>query len=242
MTCLKVAKPLVRQASSDLGDVLPVTRIAPSLLIVCTMLLCSGCVRRRLTVRSNPPGASVYVDKQYIGETPISTNLTYYGTREIEITADGYRSERVLRSLTPPWYQIPPLDFVSETLWPFEIRDERVLDFELVPAQYESMEAIRAKGNDLRLQASQAIAVAPPPTQSPGSFNGAVAPAAPDYVPLQPAQVVPPGLAPQPTVVSPSGPQPSFFQPNGLPPTRIPETGILPGGGYRPPIDDPERN
>ena len=34
-----------------------------------------GCVRRRMTVRSNPPGAVVFVDDQEIGTTPASTAL-----------------------------------------------------------------------------------------------------------------------------------------------------------------------
>ena len=37
------------------------------LLLAFTMAAATGCVRRRLTVRSNPPGALVYVDNQQIG-------------------------------------------------------------------------------------------------------------------------------------------------------------------------------
>ena len=32
----------------------------------------AGCVQRRMTVRSNPPGALVYVDDYQIGTTPVS--------------------------------------------------------------------------------------------------------------------------------------------------------------------------
>ena len=49
------------------------------------LLLCasqSGCVERRLTIRSNPPGALVYVDDYTIGVTPVSTSFIYYGTRK----------------------------------------------------------------------------------------------------------------------------------------------------------------
>ena len=40
------------------------------------VVLASGCVHRRLTVRSNPPGAAVYVDNQEIGTTPVTANYT----------------------------------------------------------------------------------------------------------------------------------------------------------------------
>ena len=45
----------------------------------------TGCVRRRLTVRTNPTGAMVYIDHQPIGRSPVSHSITYYGTRHFEI-------------------------------------------------------------------------------------------------------------------------------------------------------------
>jgi hypothetical protein len=97
-------------------------------LCILLALTCStGCIRKRMTIRTSPPGAMVYIDKQPIGLTPVSTTFTYYGTRSFEIVRDGYRTEKFLRKINPPWYAIPPLDFASETLWPFEQRDERII-------------------------------------------------------------------------------------------------------------------
>ena len=120
-----------------------------------------------------------YIDKQPIGLTPVSTNFTYYGTRSIEIVRDGYRTERFLRKFHPPWYAIPPLDFFSETLWPYENRDERIIDVQLSPDPVVPMDALVASGEQLRLQASQGIAVSAPPTMKTSvpivnqpAFNG----------------------------------------------------------------------
>ncbi len=151
-----------------------------ALVLVSLFFAFPGCIRKRLTVRTNPPGANVYVDKQPIaGQTPVSTNFTYYGTRNIEIVRDGYRTERFLRKINPPWYAIPPLDFFSETLWPFEKRDERIIDVQLTPEPIVLREALVASGEQLRLQASQGIAVSAPPTATtplpilnPPAFNG----------------------------------------------------------------------
>ena len=55
-----------------------------------------------------------YIDKNPIGLTPVSTSFTYYGTRNFEIVRDGYRTEKFLRRISPPWYAIPPLDFFSD--------------------------------------------------------------------------------------------------------------------------------
>lgn len=92
-----------------------------------------GCVRRRMMIRSNPPGALVFVDGQEIGRTPVATQFTYYGTRNFRLVKDGYETISVNQRFSAPWYQIPPFDFVSENLVAKEIRDERVVDFELVP-------------------------------------------------------------------------------------------------------------
>ena len=54
--------------------------IAGGLLLLLAVIVLwagqTGCVRRRLTVRSNPPGALVYIDDRPIGKTPVSTPLS----------------------------------------------------------------------------------------------------------------------------------------------------------------------
>src|SRR5262245_45195499 len=101
---------------------------AVRLMIVCCavslMFIGSGCVRRRLSVRTNPPGAQVFVDDQEIGTTPCSAPFIYYGTRKITLMKDGYRTETIFQKIPPPWYEIPPLDFLVENIYPLEHRDE----------------------------------------------------------------------------------------------------------------------
>ncbi|MFN3193357.1 MAG: PEGA domain-containing protein [Aureliella sp.] len=206
-------------------------------------MVMSGCVRRRLMVRTNPPNASVFVDDKPIGQSNAATSFTYYGTRKLEIVADGYRTETIYRKFSPPWYQIPPLDFFFETLWPWELRDERIVDVTLVPEQIPTTEGLLGNGENLRMQASQGIATAVipaeaiqenvfPPNASPGiapqpSPYGADAPP-PMGIPTQP---LPSDFAPPMNpgtyqgAVSPSGNSGGF-------PTRIPEMGT-----YRPSIE-----
>lgn len=141
-------------------------RTALAVVLIIAVFIFSGCIRKRMTVRTTPSGAMAYIDKQPIGLTPVSTNFTYYGTRSIEIVRDGYRTERFLRKFNPPWYAIPPLDFFSETLWPYENRDERIIDVQLSPDPVVPTDALVASGEQLRLQASQGIAVTAPPTMN----------------------------------------------------------------------------
>ncbi len=191
-----------------------------------------GCVRRRLTVRTNPPGAAVYVDRQLIGSSPASSSFVYSGTRHIEVVADGYRTEKVLRKISPPWYQIPPLDFFSETLWPWEIRDERIIDITMVPDQPLAAEELSARANTLRTQAQQGLASSLPPPVAPA--EPFVMPPTDPRAPLDPATGLP--VPVQEPVLPPWRPGQflrGFFQPGGEPVQRIPETG----GSYRTPYE-----
>jgi hypothetical protein len=89
----------------------------PSMMLVLAAVILSlgqsGCVQRRMMIRSNPPGALVYVDDYPIGNTPVSTNFIYYGKRKIRLVKDGYETLTVIQDIRTPWYEYVPLDFVS---------------------------------------------------------------------------------------------------------------------------------
>lgn len=202
-------------------------------------LSATGCVRRRLTVRTNPPGALVYVDHQLVGPSPASTSFVYYGTRHIEVVGDGYRTEKVLRTFYPKWYQIPPLDFVTETLWPWELRDQRVVDITMVAQPTVPSEELIARADEMRLQAASGIAVPLTRTQGPPDppQPQVVPPAIPPYVPPASDPLVPATPVTPPSVRPPWTPGSiirNILQPGGQPVERIPEVGGMQGGGYRP--------
>jgi hypothetical protein len=87
--------------------------------------LSSGCVERRFVITSNPPGATVYREGMELGVTPVDDPFVYYGTREYKLVLDGFELLTVKQPAPPPWYEIPPLDFLAENAWPFKIRDVR---------------------------------------------------------------------------------------------------------------------
>lgn len=217
-------------------------------LVLLLASLPAGCVRRRLTVRTNPPGALVYVDHQLIGPSPASTPFVYYGTRHIEVVGDGYRTEKVLRTFTPKWYQVPPLDFFSETLWPWELRDQRVVDITMVQQPTVPSEELIARGDEMRIQAANGIAVPLTRTQGPPDppRPQVLPPTAPPYTPPPPSSdpfvpgPVPGSVLPPPAVRPPWTPGSiirNILQPGGQPVERIPEVGGMQGGGYRLPTE-----
>ena len=78
-------------------------------------------------------GGAIVVDDQEIGTTPCSASFVYYGTRKVTVMKDGYRTETLYQRINPPWYETFPLDFLSENVVPTELRDERIVDVQLVP-------------------------------------------------------------------------------------------------------------
>jgi hypothetical protein len=142
------------------------------MLVICA--LTSGCVQRRLTVRSNPPGALVYVDDYPIGTTPVSTDFIYYGTRKVRVVKSGYETLTVLQPIPTPWYQYWGLDFITENLVPGEIRDERVVEYQLQPQAVVAGPQLLDRAENLRRGAvapQQPIPAMPPaggPSYGPG--------------------------------------------------------------------------
>ena len=172
----------------------PTLRIVGLTVVVC--LLSTGCVRRRMTIRSNPPGAVVYIDDQLIGTTPVSTSFTYYGTRKFRLVKSGYETLTTLSRMRAPWYQIPPLDFVSENLVGREIRDERVLDFTLQPQRIVPNTELLSRAHNLRDSNAQGFLVPSPNGVSVGQPALGAPGMQADPVPTAPF-LAPPQIEPQ---------------------------------------------
>jgi hypothetical protein len=172
----------------------PITSLAAAL---CVLIAIGGCVQRRLTIRSNPPGARVYVGDEEIGTTPVSTDFVYYGTRKIRLVKDGYETMVINQPIPAPWYQIPPLDFVSENLVPGEIRDERVVNFQLVPLQPVSTDQLLARAEQLRASGAPPMTVIAPLAAPPGVSIPSPGVSAPAEILPEPT-TAPPGAGPIP--------------------------------------------
>jgi hypothetical protein len=195
---------------------------AVAMLVVVTAV---GCVQRRMTIRSNPPGALVYVDDYQIGTTPVSHDFVYYGTRKIRLVKDGYETLTVRQPFPLPWYQVFPLDFVTENLWPGEIRDERIVDLAMQPAGAVTPESIVSRAEQVRLAAGSLPPVSAVPAPPPS-----VPPSAPRPVPAPPPAVPPL----QQYAPAPQYPQPPQFVPT--PPSVPPQPLPPPNPGFQAPF------
>src|SRR5262245_16980338 len=103
-------------------------------LAVALALVATGCVERRMVIMTEPAGAIFYDEKnQPIGATPVDKPFTYYGKYGFRFVKDGYETLDVLQCVKAPWYEWPGLDFISENLIPWTIRDVRVFRYQMSP-------------------------------------------------------------------------------------------------------------
>lgn len=124
---------------------------SPVVLLAIASMLFGGCVERKLTIRSEPVGADVYVDEVLIGKTPCEHPFLFYGDREIMIEKEGYRTIKEEVDVHPPFYQFIPLDFITEAVIPFTITDERVFEYTLTKgASEEDIREIMKRAVEMR--------------------------------------------------------------------------------------------
>jgi hypothetical protein len=153
--------------------------------LACTVL--GGCVDRRFVITSDPPGAVVFVNEQRVGQTPVDKQFTYYGTYRFVLVHEGSETLVVDQPVTTPWYEYWPLEFVSENLIPWTIRDVRRFHYTLHPAQIVPPDALLDRGEQLRAK-GRGIGVPVVPQPTPAPANGAVVVPAPAVAPGPPPQ------------------------------------------------------
>ncbi len=105
-------------------------RVSLTILFACSFLL--GCVKRTISITSNPSGALVWVNDREIGRTPVSFDFVYYGEYDLRLEGDGQEPLMTTAWTQRPFYDAPFLDFVSE-VGPFYLRSNSAWHFELIP-------------------------------------------------------------------------------------------------------------
>lgn len=108
------------------------------LIVLALLPLLAGCVERKMMIRSEPAGAPAWVDEEPVGQTPVEVPFHHYGRRRIRVgpilgeeeNVKYLAAERMLETV-PPWYELFPLDFFSEVLWPGTLVDTHQIEIHL---------------------------------------------------------------------------------------------------------------
>ena len=120
------------------------------LALVFQIATLSGCVSRRMTFVSNPPGAMVLLEGREIGYSPASADFIWYGTRRVTMIKDGYETKTDLVTVSTPWYQWPVIEFFADNFSPHRITDRRIYSFDLQPKLMIPDEQLRDRARQLR--------------------------------------------------------------------------------------------
>jgi len=131
----------------------------------------TGCVERKLLVRSEPSGAPVTIDEEEVGNTPVEYEFSHYGTRRIRVGpvrdekgAVAFAASEKMVPIEAPTYQKFPIGFFWEVLWPGTVVDKHPVEFTLEPPREEYGEKA-AKDVMKRAQDFRKKALSPAPEE-----------------------------------------------------------------------------
>jgi hypothetical protein len=91
-----------------------------------------GCLERRMSITSEPPGASVVVNDVELGRTPLEADFTFYGVHDVRVFKEGYEPLRTTAKAVTPFWEYAPIDFVAGAI-PVTIEKRVPWNFTLQP-------------------------------------------------------------------------------------------------------------
>jgi hypothetical protein len=121
------------------------------LLVVLAALCFCGCVERKLTVVTEPPGALVALNDEEIGTSPVTVAFEWYGDYSVRISKDGFQTLNTHQNLKRPMRDVFPFDLLDDM---FATRiDEYTWSFNLEPNQPIQKDELIKAATDLRKEA-----------------------------------------------------------------------------------------
>ncbi len=105
-------------------------RFVCCLLSAVCCLLATGCIHRSLTIRSEPPGATILMNDKRLGTTPYVYDFEWYGWYRLTLTKPGYERLDDHVELRAPGYLWIPMDLAMELL-PMPVHDAKTLSYTL---------------------------------------------------------------------------------------------------------------
>lgn len=92
----------------------------------------SGCIRSKVVVTSDPPGADVSMNDVHLGRTPVESPFLWYWYYDFKAEKEGYRTGAIRERFDAPVYLWMGPDLVMELL-PIPVIDRRKVHFDLEP-------------------------------------------------------------------------------------------------------------
>lgn len=139
-------------------------------LIVASALLTGGlggCVRRTITITSEPEGALCWLNGREVGRTPVTVDFLFYGKYDVQLTHEGYEPLLTFGDAKSPLWDTLPIDLATE-LWPGETHSDIRWHF-VMETRTTDRDALIDRAKQLR---EKMLLEAPIPPGSPETVNG----------------------------------------------------------------------
>jgi hypothetical protein len=120
----------------------------------------AGCVERRVSIETSPPGALVWINDVQVGRSPVGVEIVHDGIYDLRLEKEGYEPLVTPASAEGPVWDAVPLDFFAEIL-PIDARRETRWVFTLAPRD-DSEDALVERAQSLRGRATEGAAVERP--------------------------------------------------------------------------------
>lgn len=145
-------------------------RWMPALACAALGLGLGGCLERRVSIMSDPPGATVWVNDVEVGNTPTEMEFTFFGVYDVRVEKAGYEPLHAKAKLEAPIWEYPGPDLIA-TVVPARIQTNLQWRFTLEPQAEATMpiEDVRAG----LLSRAQALRASLDTTRAGADGNGA---------------------------------------------------------------------
>ena len=92
----------------------PMLRMSLIGIVLAALVALSGCVRRTITITTEPEGTLVWLNDREVGRTPVEVDFKYYGTYDVRLEHRGYEPMMTSGRADPPWWDHVGLDLIAE--------------------------------------------------------------------------------------------------------------------------------
>jgi hypothetical protein len=117
-------------------------------VVLAVLVASSGCVRRTITITTEPAGTLVWLNDREVGRTPVEVDFKHYGTYDVRLELRGYEPMMTSGRANPPWWDHVGLDLFAE-LTPADLESHIEWHYVMMPLD-DDHDALVNRAHELR--------------------------------------------------------------------------------------------
>ena len=126
----------------------PMLRMSLIGIVLAALVALNGCVRRTITITTEPEGTLVWLNDREVGRTPVEVDFKHYGTYDVRLEHRGYEPMMTSGRADPPWWDNVGLDLIAELI-PVDLESRIEWHYVMEPLD-DAREALLSRARELR--------------------------------------------------------------------------------------------